>query len=249
MTVMGTALTVEIETAPTDAYRDAGQAGHPRGCTGNGQRTIGSVAFLHLVLSAAALLISQLLRQGLDIGVRLFGEVVETASLLLMTAANVAFLALFLAPVIGGSCAAALAFVIGVRSFRMRLSVDRQIIGRFFRDAILVHFGRTAGAATSTLSVMALVPWCSTRAISRTMSLRVPLGSWSTPILSAAATLAVGTLISRTNLPGTAVASLTLGTHLAVNFASHALPLARWASLLAVRPSGPGITIARAAAV
>ena len=55
---------------------------------------IGSVAVLRLVLSAAALLISQLLSQGLDIGVRLFGEVVETASLLLMTAANVAFLAL-----------------------------------------------------------------------------------------------------------------------------------------------------------
>ena len=400
----------------------------------------GSVAVLRLVLSVAALAISQAAllamsvsrsvhvaaallsvtyatesvlalasvvfhvrqRQALDIGVRLFGELVETASLLVMIAVRAPFVTLFLAPVIGGTMAAVLAAIIGRRSFGLGFSFDLQVIRSFFRSAIplipalligvlslrldflllavlrssgevglygsafqpieyaflatsvvigtafpplaaswaldsnrsttindstvsvllsvtlmvpvvvavtaggavravfgadyggaapvlrilavclplmtvnawnsfvllaggqqratlrynvlalaaaalihpfLIHLWGSSGAAVGTFSVMVLVLWSSTKAIARTMDLRVSVRAWVLPLASAAIALAVGGLLVRGGLPWTAVAALTVGVHVAVNFVSHALPLALWASLLGALPTNPLVPV------
>lgn len=88
------------------------------------------------IVSLTTVVLHVRLRQDLETGIRLLGELIETAVLLLMIRAGTTFVLLFAAPLIGGCVAAATALMVGVRRYRMRLSFDRAVTIRFFREAI-----------------------------------------------------------------------------------------------------------------
>jgi O-antigen/teichoic acid export membrane protein len=75
-------------------------------------------------------------RQDLDVGVRLFGECVETLTLLVMIAAGVGLVPLFAAPVVGGVAAVALGTYFSRCRFLLRPQVNVTMVRTFWAEAV-----------------------------------------------------------------------------------------------------------------
>jgi O-antigen/teichoic acid export membrane protein len=75
-------------------------------------------------------------RQDLDVGVRLLGECIETAVLLVMIYVGVGLVPLFAAPIIGGVAAVALGAYIAHGRFRLRPQVQMTLVRTFCSEAV-----------------------------------------------------------------------------------------------------------------
>ncbi len=90
-------------------------------------------------------------RQHLDVGVRLFGECIETAALLVLIVSGAGLVYLFAAPIIGGVAAVSLGTYFSRSRFFLRPRVQADVVRAFCREAVPVIPAIVIGVAAIRL--------------------------------------------------------------------------------------------------